>query len=83
MFKNLKLSIASTFIVLSLLISSTFPVFAASKKTYYYNSRGEKISTPTTDQRSGATAKCKDGTFSYSKTRKGTCSGHKGVSIWY
>ncbi|MFJ2565740.1 DUF3761 domain-containing protein [Streptomyces sp. NPDC087568] len=31
----------------------------------------------------GATAKCKDGTYSYSKTFQGTCSGHKGVKYWY
>lgn len=28
----------------------------------------------------GSTAKCKDGTFSSSKTASGTCSGHGGVS---
>ncbi len=28
-------------------------------------------------------ALCKDGTYSYSKTRKGTCSYHKGVKVWY
>jgi hypothetical protein len=28
-------------------------------------------------------ALCKDGTYSYSKTRKGTCSHHKGVKVWY
>ncbi|AMM06590.1 DUF3761 domain-containing protein [Streptomyces albidoflavus] len=31
----------------------------------------------------GATALCKDGTYSYSKTFRGTCSGHKGVKHWY
>ncbi|MFJ4517453.1 DUF3761 domain-containing protein [Streptomyces sp. NPDC088816] len=31
----------------------------------------------------GATAKCKDGTYSYSKTFRGTCSRHKGVKYWY
>lgn len=29
-----------------------------------------------------ATAKCKDGTFSTSTSRSGTCSGHGGVEIW-
>lgn len=30
----------------------------------------------------GATAKCKDGTYSYSQKRSGTCAGHKGVDFW-
>jgi len=31
---------------------------------------------------SGATARCKDRTWSFSKTRSGTCSSHKGVQYW-
>ena len=31
---------------------------------------------------SGATAKCNDGTYSFSQHRQGTCSGHGGVAIW-
>ena len=30
----------------------------------------------------GATAKCKDGTFSHSQHRTGSCSGHGGVASW-
>jgi len=30
----------------------------------------------------GSTAKCKDGTYSFSKTRSGTCSRHGGVAEW-
>ena len=30
----------------------------------------------------GATAKCKDGTYSYSQYRSGTCSHHGGVAVW-
>lgn len=29
------------------------------------------------------TARCNDGTLSYSGTRSGTCSNHEGVSSWY
>ena len=32
---------------------------------------------------SGATARCRDGTLSYSAHRQGTCSGHGGVAEWY
>lgn len=32
---------------------------------------------------SGATAKCRDGTLSYSAHRRGTCSHHGGVAVWY
>jgi hypothetical protein len=31
---------------------------------------------------SGATALCKDGTYSYSQHRQGTCSWHGGVAVW-
>lgn len=31
----------------------------------------------------GATAKCKDGSMSKTKTRSGACAGHKGVAQWY
>ena len=30
----------------------------------------------------GATAKCKDGTYSHSKNRTGSCSGHGGVAAF-
>ena len=31
----------------------------------------------------GATAKCKDGTYSHAKTHSGACSHHGGVAEWY
>jgi hypothetical protein len=31
----------------------------------------------------GATAKCRDGSYSHSQTRSGTCSHHGGVATWY
>jgi len=37
---------------------------------------------PTSNNPSGASAICKDGTYSYSQHRRGTCSGHGGVSVW-
>jgi hypothetical protein len=32
---------------------------------------------------SGASAQCRDGTYSYSASRRGTCSHHGGVAVWY
>lgn len=31
----------------------------------------------------GASAKCRDGSYSFSQSRRGTCSHHGGVSTWY
>jgi len=38
---------------------------------------------PTKTAAGAATAKCKDGTLSYSKHHSGTCSHHGGVAEWY
>jgi hypothetical protein len=35
------------------------------------------------DAPADATAKCKDGTYSQSKTHRGACSNHGGVAEWY
>lgn len=52
------------------------------KTGYYKNSSGKCVKQPSSHP-AGATAKCKDGTYSYSTHRSGTCSHHRGVSIWY
>jgi len=40
-------------------------------------------STPTSEAPpAGATAKCRDGTYSFSQSRRGTCSHHGGVAKW-
>src|SRR5713226_6823619 len=37
---------------------------------------------PTPSAPTGATARCRDGTYSFSKHRSGTCSHHGGVGTW-
>jgi Protein of unknown function (DUF3761) len=49
---------------------------------YYRNSDGQCVHRPA-DRPAGATARCKDGTYSYSTHRQGTCSHHGGVAVWY
>ena len=41
----------------------------------------EEPRAPTAETRK-PTAKCRDGSFSYSKHRSGTCSSHGGVQEW-
>jgi hypothetical protein len=52
----------------------------------YVNSRGEWVPSPvrTPDGRApaGASAHCRDGTYSFSRSRRGTCSHHGGVAEW-
>lgn len=55
-----------------------------SNSDYYINSKGEKVKSPTHSSSvpEGATAICNDGTYSYSQSRRGTCSHHGGVKQW-
>jgi len=52
----------------------------------YINSQGQWVASPTRtadgQAPAGASAKCRDGTFSFSKSRRGTCSHHGGVAEW-
>ena len=48
----------------------------------YTNVDGNKVCRPSTNNTGGATAICKDGTYSYSQHRSGTCSHHGGVRTW-
>ena len=62
----------------------TPPQPAEQPKTYT-NSAGNTVQSPTYyDSRpAGASAKCRDGTYSFSQSRRGTCSHHGGVAQWY
>lgn len=50
----------------------------------YTNSTGVTVKSPVVAPSApvGASAKCKDGTYSFSQSRRGTCSYHGGVSLW-
>jgi hypothetical protein len=51
---------------------------------YYVNSDGNCVHRPVQapGPPAGATAKCNDGSYSFSQHRQGTCSGHGGVATW-
>ena len=57
-----------------------------SNNRYYTNSKGRRVHSPaysvTGGVPSGASAKCSDGTYSFSQSHRGTCSHHGGVAEW-
>ena len=56
----------------------------APKPHYYTNSAGQRVQSPTKSSAApkGATAQCGDGSYSFSQSRRGTCSHHGGVAKW-
>src|SRR2546430_15868754 len=50
----------------------------------YVNSKGETVRRPENCSAppEGATAQCRDGSYSFSRSRRGTCSRHGGVAKW-
>src|SRR3954454_9764235 len=57
-----------------------------SNDSHYTNSSGNTVHAPAydldNDVPTGASAKCGDGTYSFSQHHSGTCSHHGGVSEW-
>lgn len=51
---------------------------------YYTNVDGARVHRPvfSSSAPSGATAQCRDGSYSFSRHRRGTCSHHGGVARW-
>lgn len=53
---------------------------------HYVNKSGLEVHSPSADVAgkipSGSSAKCRDGTYSFSKHHSGTCSRHGGVAAW-
>jgi len=50
----------------------------------YKNSDGQQVPSPerSSSVPAGATAQCRDGSYSFSKHHQGTCSHHGGVAKW-
>lgn len=50
----------------------------------YVNSKGQTVQRPEncSGPPAGATAQCRDGSYSFSQSRRGTCSHHGGVAKW-
>ncbi|MDR3510189.1 MAG: DUF3761 domain-containing protein [Caulobacteraceae bacterium] len=51
---------------------------------YYTNVSGHAVHRPVhaSHAPAGATARCRDGTWSFSEHHRGTCSHHGGVAVW-
>jgi len=62
--------------------STATPLPTACPSGQYLNSYGQCTKRPSAQRASGATAVCADGTYSYSRSRQGTCSWHGGVLFW-
>jgi len=74
---------------LALVASLTAILFAATTATaqnsdYYTNVSGHRVHRPVHANHvpAGASAKCRDGTYSFSEHHRGACSHHGGVAGW-
>jgi hypothetical protein len=65
--------------------SANLYVPTLSNNRHYTNSNGDSVHSPAYSSGGpppGATAQCRDGTYSFSQHRQGTCSHHGGVAHW-
>ena len=63
---------------------SATPPFEKGNGKGYKNTKGTWVPSPkfSSTPPAGASARCRDGTYSFSQSRRGTCSNHGGVSLW-
>jgi hypothetical protein len=59
------------------------PVISSSPASPSVKQSSSSVTPRTSSVPNGATARCRDGTYSFSANRRGTCSHHKGVAVWY
>lgn len=66
-------------------IPKPVPIKGNVQTNTYINVDGNTVQSPlkTPTIPAGASAKCGDGTYSFSQHRSGTCSHHGGVAVWY
>jgi hypothetical protein len=62
-------------------VASAHHAAADCSRGYYLNVSGHCVHSPSSSP-IGATAHCRDGTYSYSEHASGTCSHHGGVLVW-
>ena len=65
--------------------TATAPATGGSSSDYYTNVEGIQVRRPTFSDSgppAGASAQCRDGSYSFSRNRRGTCSHHGGVARW-
>jgi hypothetical protein len=64
--------------------SRSYQTHHHSSSEYYTARSGHRVRRPTQSARapSGASARCGDGSWSFSESRRGTCSHHGGVGRW-
>lgn len=64
--------------------SAGTPSQGGASSDYYTNVDGERVHRPVFSRSApgGATARCRDGSYSFSRHRRGTCSHHGGVARW-
>jgi len=77
-------TIAVVLLTLILLFSSAFGQGDRHRRPYYRNVQGQRVHSPVFRKTApaGATAKCRDGSYSFSQNHRGTCSHHGGVAQW-
>lgn len=65
--------------------TKTEPAAQVAPNGYYENTYGNEVPRPYVAPSipAGASAQCADGTYSFSQSRRGTCSHHGGVATWY
>jgi hypothetical protein len=70
---------------ITLLDRHSWYVPSLSNNNHYTNSDGQRVHSPAYSAGgvpAGATAQCRDGTYSFSQHHSGTCSHHGGVDHW-